>query len=809
VKELEYCAALHKTGEDTAKELVKPAIKAEDVQAFLLSRYGIQVSRDEVLTLIFQGLAGGDSENDCIDIVELVAILIIPYLVKLVSEKDYKAIAAQQLLQSSDSNPLNQKIHKIDGNEEQLDLLSIDGSCMVTDVLNIILADVFGSCKPHQRLTKKLLRKIFSTYGELDLIDDDDLLEEMINAASDGDPNCLLNTETFARALTNDLDLYDVNAETRLSTNFEDIFGMGAEGGIVKVQKNNDEENSEAVQTGRNVQTVFSFSSLDFLAGTFRVKAHFITTWMALMHTFATYRYNRGVAINVCNDGVDHFGCTIANNIIGWIVILTIFTCYGIPFVIILSLGNQVKPASIWEILLALEGIIVFIFIPSFSTFNWEIGETTIFIREDVGSNIYEFTGAIGVFLGCILTLFQIWNIVRWYSNGKISEKLPNPGGAVTDETRVKQASKLKVAQMVKNAYDLHEGSRGQSSYQSSLLKFNQISSGELKKPVGGLMWCWKQFLSGKLLSEQGIWIPSKAIVGLVSMFWVYTSSFVLAILVMNAIVNGIFPKDFKDVKETEEKCHPLFDPIQTCSYPKDINGKYYGTAVCAMDLPECLENKTDNLSENLNLEWALYCSLLQDAYTQNSAAFKYVDYMQNPYIDVGATIGNITSDVDIPDFSPCSKIDVLTPELIIPKPNETIYAVAIGSINETNYCAAPLSVCATYTIPGSSDKSTMCILGLYSGPDVIANAFLPKFTGKLCSNYTTINEINQEHTGLNAITNKNFAVSKAVLSTALYSGPCFAYIYGSLLTFGFIPSLIITVLNSGVALYHFYATRN
>ena len=127
------------------------------------------------------------------------------------------------------------------------------------------------------------------------------------------------------------------------------------------------------------------------------------------------------------------------------------------------------------------------------------------------------------------------------------------------------------------------------------------------------------------------------------------------------------------------------------------------------MDLPECLENKTDTVSENLQL--ALYCSLLQDAYTQNSDAFQYVDYLQNPYIDVGAVIGNITGDANIPDFSPCSKIDELSPELVTPKLNESIYAVAIGSIDETNYCAAPLSACATYTIPGSSDKSSMCIL--------------------------------------------------------------------------------------------------
>ena len=48
-----------------------------------MSRHGIKVTKEEVLQLIFGGLAGGDTDDDCIDIVEIVAILLIPYLVRL------------------------------------------------------------------------------------------------------------------------------------------------------------------------------------------------------------------------------------------------------------------------------------------------------------------------------------------------------------------------------------------------------------------------------------------------------------------------------------------------------------------------------------------------------------------------------------------------------------------------------------------------------------------------------------------------------------------------------------------------------
>ena len=50
---------------------------------FLLSRYGINVTEDEIRKSIFYDLAGGDSDDDCIDLTEVVAMLVIPYLVRV------------------------------------------------------------------------------------------------------------------------------------------------------------------------------------------------------------------------------------------------------------------------------------------------------------------------------------------------------------------------------------------------------------------------------------------------------------------------------------------------------------------------------------------------------------------------------------------------------------------------------------------------------------------------------------------------------------------------------------------------------
>ena len=166
--------------------------------------------------------------------------------------------------------------------QNKLKKLEVDSSSMISDVLSIILSDATGSTAP-QPLTKDLLRKIFDRYEESDLVKDDKLIDEMIQIATGGDPDGLLDPDAFARALTNDVGLYDVNAESRVSTHFQDVFGALGE-------KNKDNEEvytftndnisdveekmaeQEKIPQDRNVNKVFTFSQIDFLSDTFRVR---------------------------------------------------------------------------------------------------------------------------------------------------------------------------------------------------------------------------------------------------------------------------------------------------------------------------------------------------------------------------------------------------------------------------------------------------------------------------------------------------------------------------------------------------------
>jgi hypothetical protein len=63
------------------------SLPAEDIRLFLSSRYGIRVTDEEVFSTILQGLGGGSEKDECIDVMELVAILLIPTLIKAADQR--------------------------------------------------------------------------------------------------------------------------------------------------------------------------------------------------------------------------------------------------------------------------------------------------------------------------------------------------------------------------------------------------------------------------------------------------------------------------------------------------------------------------------------------------------------------------------------------------------------------------------------------------------------------------------------------------------------------------------------------------
>jgi len=197
VKELEYISALHQTGTQLRQD---GSIQAEDIKAYLRSRFGIEVTVEEVRWTILQGMGGSDGEGEVIDLMELTAMLLIPTLLKAA------AVTQGTKLVEGSIAPPEYLLHK---------------------VLQIILHDVTGDRNSDQALSPELIKRMLLTYGETRMANNKALVSEMFQAAkeSSGGMGSDFNVLTFAKALTADIDLYDINSEVRVSTSMEDIFG--------------------------------------------------------------------------------------------------------------------------------------------------------------------------------------------------------------------------------------------------------------------------------------------------------------------------------------------------------------------------------------------------------------------------------------------------------------------------------------------------------------------------------------------------------------------------------------------------------
>lgn len=215
VSELEYISALHQTCANKVRQ--DCSITAADIQLFLRSRYGILVDEEEVKGTIIAGLGGGDGNNEIVDLMEIVAIQLIPTLLKCA-----RLEVAVEVLDSSRSTTSR------DPSSTLPESLVRPEPDLLKRVLTMILEDVTGDATS-KKLDKELLTTMFQAYGETDLADDEELQEQMIAAAYPS-PSCetgkegvMLDLASFARVLTNDVEEYDLMNEMRCTTNFDDV----------------------------------------------------------------------------------------------------------------------------------------------------------------------------------------------------------------------------------------------------------------------------------------------------------------------------------------------------------------------------------------------------------------------------------------------------------------------------------------------------------------------------------------------------------------------------------------------------------
>ena len=155
----------------------------------------------------------------------------------------------------------------------------------------------------------KLLKKIFEAYGEYELAEDEDALQDMVDCAchvkedgtkSQKDP--MFNLKSFARGLTSDVRLYDVYNEVRKTTYYDDVMESDKLGHIINrnsVRKNSDgniiedddnkkgddilKQKLKAIKDGSEkfeLEQLYTGPSMDSATGSYRSKYLNVFLWV-------------------------------------------------------------------------------------------------------------------------------------------------------------------------------------------------------------------------------------------------------------------------------------------------------------------------------------------------------------------------------------------------------------------------------------------------------------------------------------------------------------------------------------------------
>lgn len=260
----------------------------------LISRHGIRADKDYIERRLMPGLAGamGDNPSAVFDIVEIVSILLIPYLKELASSDD-----------------------------------ELQRSQLLGKILNMVKLDVFQTESVTPTLNRDTMIAILEEYGEVDV--PPQVIDEMLKAAGvqDEEADVKLDIDTLSRALTSDLDHYNMRWTDRNSTHYDDIFHgtvldiSNSSHDLTQVVKDDEENGKDGKKPP--LRRIFTFSSIDYVAENYTSKPFVIILWVLIVVLYFSYfmELQTYVGSVECTRFSNDFACKVANAIVAWLVI--------------------------------------------------------------------------------------------------------------------------------------------------------------------------------------------------------------------------------------------------------------------------------------------------------------------------------------------------------------------------------------------------------------------------------------------------------------------------------------------------------
>ncbi|CAB9513803.1 expressed unknown protein [Seminavis robusta] len=595
VSELEYICALHQTIPEEIR--TDGTIHAKDIRNYLTSRHGVYVDPSVIEEQILQQLCGhyvpedgkqtnefGDVEPTVMDLCQMITLLLIPFL----RREDISEAA----------KPTHSLNHGIV--EQVLKLIMEELEIKGVDLQPFKAID--ENFETGTKITKKLLQLMFQAYEEYDV--PDDVLEEMVEQAvkaqerhqnggdddnsdndnnsdqseevhlktrkrGDGAPRVMLNKDSFLRALTYDVQLYDPEEmeASITTTHLQDA---------QNANRNNGSGDSDKSSMEDDFTTM---AQVDQAADNYRSILWFVLLWVTLvLHYFCyVWDYPNGfVSFNSCKR---EFGCDVASAVVNWLIVLAQVGVPGFLYITLGSGGNatthkgdelgSAKVATAFRVMIAMGVVTCATVIPNFvqgDVFIWNS------IKADGWEPLHWFCFALGVVLLCLQFLRLIDVFAPLGSLGV--------GGKGRGEQALKEAATKKVNIVVENAMVLHvspvqsgetlkssegwkyparhtspaviqatwqwhkdhleelkknrrkkkhkyrEGSNIESLTRGegmarALEHYRDMEQANTCETVGGVAWAFQRIIDGRLFDEEGIWLSSRLITSNVAQVFV------------------------------------------------------------------------------------------------------------------------------------------------------------------------------------------------------------------------------------------------------------------------------------------------
>ena len=531
-------------------------VHTEEETPLINSRFlipGVIESPEQVREKILSGLGSNDGY---MDMMQLVSLLLIP------------------ILREEQENRQQQNTVKEDNDDDLLEY-----------TLQMMLHDVTGSRAP-KPLTRTLVKQILQAYGETKLSENEELVRQMLQqAGASSNRRVLLDTDTFCRALTEDVQEYNVENKNKLTTNFEDVMllnsdmpSSSAESEKAAAPKFNRQRKESLTPTVFSKNTtvddiplVFTAPQVDNAADTYRSKPLIVFQWTFFVLSFQTYllKYLRGDFMglkDICDsyefskykENIGAFFCSVGLSILRWIVVMLVMSVAGLLYFFIAGIGNFTECKNPLFPMIGLMFSLLCTLLP------WLfIGRNTKPKEEDGSYQAFlglaqEFLEYATFFLGGCTILLSIWQLLSLVIPRNYRILVPE---AIVTESRIKQSFIHKLETMVSNALEVHRVKKQESvvptHFGQALLNFAEKSP-EFER-IGGFCWTWHMICSKDLFRREGLFFSGRLLSTNFTQF-ALTPFIMIGGIMITSLVSYQFDEKVAYVQDLLEDYHVTVD---------------------------------------------------------------------------------------------------------------------------------------------------------------------------------------------------------------------------------------------------------